>query len=77
MKLNSAMNSLDLSFGQELKSSYTNKSFLLLGNTICLEKIKKTAKKNIIVCSLPETEDHVNSFQVGFPSPYHLKTSGF
>ena len=27
-----AMNSLDLSFGQELKSSYSNKSFLLFSN---------------------------------------------
>ena len=38
---------------------------------------KLTAKKNLIVCSLPETEDHINSFQVDLSSPHHLKTSGF
>ena len=35
---------------------------------------KLTAKKYLIVCALPETED---SFQVKFPSLYHQKTSGF
>ena len=38
---------------------------------------KLTAKKYLIVCALPETEDHINSFQVKFPSLYHQKTSGF
>ena len=35
------MNSLNLSFGQELKSSYSNKSFLLLSNMF-----RKNEKKN-------------------------------
>ena len=29
----------------------------------------------LIFCALPEAEDHINSFQVDFPSLYHLKTS--
>ena len=36
-----------------------------------------TAKKYLIVCALPETEDHVNPFQVDYPSSHHLKPSGF
>ena len=36
-----------------------------------------TARKDLIICSLPETEDHINSFQVNLPSAHHLKTSGF
>ena len=36
-----------------------------------------TTKKYLIVCTLPETEDHINSFQVDLSSPHHLKTSGF
>ena len=44
----------------------------------CLEKMKKlAAKKFLIFCALLETEDHITSFQVDVPSPYHLKTSGF
>ena len=38
------------------------------------------AKKHLIVCTLPETEDHIDSFQVDVSSPYHLeplKTSDF
>ena len=38
---------------------------------------KITAKKHLIVCALPETEDHINSFQVDLPSPHYLKASGF
>ena len=38
-------------------------------------KKKITAKKYLIACALPETEDHINSFQVDLPSPYHLKAS--
>ena len=33
------------------------------------------AQKHLIVRPLPETEDHINSFQVDVPSPYHLRTS--
>ena len=55
LKKIAATNSLKLSFGQESKSSYSNGSFLLL-------------KKCVIVCALPETEDHINSFQINFPS---------
>ena len=29
---------------------------------------KKTPKKYLIVCALPETEDHINSFQVDVSS---------
>ena len=41
------------------------------------EKMEKklTAKKYVIVCALPETEDRINSFQVKFPSLYCLKAS--
>ena len=38
-------------------------------------KKKLTGKNRITVCALPETEDHINSFQVDFPSPDHLRTS--
>ena len=45
-------------------------------STTCLDKIKKiTTKNRIIVCALPETEDHINSFQVDFPSSDHPRTS--
>ena len=74
------MNSLNLSFGQELKRSYLNESFLLLNNMFRKNEKKKiiiTAKKFLIVFALPETEDHINSFQINLPPPYHLKTSGF
>ena len=33
-----------------------------------------TAKKHFIVCALPETERHINSFEVDLPTSYHLKT---
>ena len=36
---------------------------------------KLTAKKYVTVCVLPETEDHINLFQVNFLSLYHLKIS--
>ena len=29
---------------------------------------KKTLKKYLILCALPETEDHINSFQVDVSS---------
>ena len=61
-----AINSLNLSFGQELKSSYSNKSFLLLNKN---QTNKQTNKK------LPKIQDHINSFQVYLP--HHLKTSVF
>ena len=66
-----AMNSLNLSFlGQELKSSYSNKSFLLPNNMF--KKMKKlTAKIYLIVSALTETKDHINPFQVDLPSPHH------
>ena len=71
-----ALNSLNLSFGLELKSSYSNELFLLL-NDLFRKKFKKlTAKIYLIDCALPETEDHINSFQVDVPSPRHLKISG-
>ena len=38
---------------------------------------KLTAKKYRMVCALPETEDHINSFQVVLPSPNHLESFGF
>ena len=38
-------------------------------------KNKKTVKKDLIACALPETEDHINSFQVNVHSPCHLRTS--
>ena len=42
------------------------------------KKLKqRTAKKYVIDFALSETVDHINSFQVDFPSPHHLKTSGF
>ena len=66
LRKNPAINYLNLSFGQELKSSYSNGSFLLLNN-IFRKKLNK-----LIVCALPETENHINSFQVYFPSLYHL-----
>ena len=71
------MNSLNLPFGQQLKSFYSNKSFRLLNNMFRKNEKKLTAKKHLIVCALPETEVHINSFQVDLPSPHHLKTSGF
>ena len=71
------MNSLNLSFlGQELKSSHSNKSFLLLNN-VFRKNEKNWLPKYLIVCALTETEDHINPFQVHLPSPHHLKTSGF
>ena len=38
---------------------------------------KINCQKNLIVCALAETEDHITSFQVDLSSPRHLKTSGF
>ena len=50
-------------------SSYSNESFF------CSKHISKlTAKKYLIVCALPETEDYVNLFQVDVLSLYRLKT---
>ena len=47
-------------------------------STTCLEKIEIiNCQKSLIVCALPETEYHVNSFQVDLPSLHHLKTSCF
>ena len=69
-------NEFSKSFVQELKSSYLNKSFLLLNNMFGKNE-KKTAKRNLIFFALPETEDHINQFQVAFLSPHHLKASGF
>ena len=54
-----AMNSLNLSFGQELKSSHSNKSFLFL-NKMWKKWKKLTVKKYVIVCALAEIEDHIN-----------------
>ena len=72
------MNSLNLSFEQELKSSYSNKKFSLINNKFRKNgKKKKKKKKNLIVCALPEIEDHINSFQVDLFCPHHLKISGF
>ena len=56
-----AMNSLNLSFGKESKSSYSNGSFLSLSNLFRNMK-KLTAEKYLIVCALPETEDYINLF---------------
>ena len=56
-----AMNSLNLSFGKESKSSYSNGSFLSLNNLFRNMK-KLTAEKYLIVCALPETEDYINLF---------------
>ena len=39
------------------------------------KKKKKTAKNFLIVCAFSENENHINSFQVDVPSPYHLKIS--
>ena len=73
-----AMNSLNQSFlGQELKSFYSNKSFLLLNNMFRKKWKNLTAKTYLIVCALTETEDHINPFQVDLPCPHHLQTSGF
>ena len=59
------MNSLNLSFGKELKNSYVKKSFLLLNSMF--KKMKTiNSQKNLIVCALPETEDHI-SFKWTFP----------
>ena len=70
-----ATNYLNLSFGLASKSSYSKGSFLLLNN-IFRKKMKKTNfQKFVIVCALPETEYHIYSIQVNFPTPYHLKTS--
>ena len=56
---------------------YSNGSFLWF-NKKFRKKLKQiTAKKYVIACALPETEDHIHSFQVDFPPLYHLKTSGF
>ena len=33
---------------------------------------KLNANNYLIVCALPEIEDHINSFQVDVTSPYHL-----
>ena len=38
---------------------------------------KSIAKKYLIACTLPETEDPIDSFQADVPSPYPLKTFGF
>ena len=57
------MKSLNLSFGQDLKSSYSNESFISLA-----QQNEITAKKYLIARALPETEDHVDSFQVDVPS---------
>ena len=78
--MNDTLNSLNLSFGQELKSSYSNESLILLKNMFRKNEKKKNkklviAQKHLIVRPLPETEDHINSFQVDVPSPYHLRTS--
>ena len=78
LHMNDTLNSLNLSFGQELKSSYSNESLILLKNMFRKNGKKKNliiAQKHLIVCPLPETEDHINSFQVDVPSPYHLRTS--
>ena len=62
------MNSLNLSFlAQELKSSYSNKSFLLLNNMLRKNEKKITAKIHLIVRALTEAEDHINPFQVDLP----------
>ena len=44
-------------------------------STTYLEKNEKelTAKNYAIVYALPETENHINSFQFDFHSLYHLK----
>ena len=70
-----ALKSLNLSFWQELQSSYSSESFLLLNNMFTKNFKKLTAKKHLIACALPGTEDHINSFQVDVPFPYHLETS--
>ena len=73
-----AINSLNLSFGKEWKSFYSNESlFLLLNNIFRNDEKKSIAKKYLIACALPETEDHIDSFQADVPSPYPLKTFGF
>ena len=67
-----AMNSLNLYFlGQELKTSYSNKSFLLPNNMFKKNWKKLTTKIYIIVCALTETKDHINPFQVDLSSPHH------
>ena len=55
-----------------------NKSFILLNNMFRKNEKKKknNCQKNLIVCALLETEDHINSFKVNLPPPNHLKTSG-
>ena len=69
------MNSLNLSFGQESKSSHSTKSFLLLSNIF--KKLKRiNCRRYLIACALPEIKDHIYSFQVDVSPPCHLKTSG-
>ena len=58
-------------FGQELKSSYSNKSFLLPNSMLKKMKKKLTGKIYLIVCALTETKYHINPFQVDLPSPHH------
>ena len=79
-----ANNSLNLFFGQESKSFYSNGSFLLLNDIFRKKQEKKgkrkkrkklTAVKYTIFCTLPETEDHINSFHVNCNSLYYLKTT--
>ena len=67
------MNFLKLDFGQVLKGSYLNESFLLLETY--LEKTKLIGKKYLISCALPKTEDDANLFQVDAHFLHRLKTS--
>ena len=56
--------------GAEVKSSYSNKSFLLPNNKS--KKWKKlTDKIYLIVCALIKAKYHIIPFQVYLPSPHH------
>ena len=78
-----ATNSLNLSIWQEPKFLIQMDHFF--GSTKYVEKNEKNndnnnnnnnnCQKYVIACALAETEDHINSFQVEFPSLYHPKTS--
>ena len=66
-----AMHSPNLSFfGQELKSSHSNKLFLL-PNSMFRKKKKLTAKIYLIAFALTETKDHISPFQVDLPPLHH------
>ena len=60
LQKNDALNSVNVSFGQESKSSHSNESFLLLKKMLRKNDEKNNCQKTYLVYVLPETEDHIN-----------------